>query len=346
MDIQVKQRGRASIDFLLSIGRATGKLEPTLAAEMSEAGITEETLADDLDERLVQVERAMADSLAYRAKAVLGEWYAVNHGLIAREAFEEIEADIAPEMEALASGPTTIKTVPHFAYPDYMRDVWIHRTHGGWDGHPHQGLIHAEFIHKRVINQSFGGDIFGQRRAVLEHLPRRDYRNIFEIGVSSGFHTVALAEAFPDARISGCDFSRPMLEQARRMGNERQMAWTLYVACGEDTGLPTASFDLVSSFIVLHELPADAIRAVFAEAYRLLEPGGTMMMTDVPPYSEHSKMTVWRFDRAGVLGGEPYWRESSLVDTVALAREVGFETVKAVKLPTGNYWMTIAEKAR
>ena len=94
------------------------------------------------------------------------------------------------------------------------------------------------------------------------------------MGVSSGFHTLAvLADAFPNAEISGCDVSRAMLEQAQRVANERQLKWeTSYVGRAEDTRLPAGSFDLVSSFILLHELPADMNRAFFAEAFRLLEP--------------------------------------------------------------------------
>jgi SAM-dependent methyltransferase len=236
--------------------------------------------------------------------------------------------------------------MPHFEAPDYLDGVWIHRTHGGWDGHPHQGFLHAEMIHKRYLTQMFKGGIFNIRRDVIDHLPRKDYRRIFEMGVSSGFHTLGLLDAFPQAQISGCDVSRPMLEQALRVGNERQQAWRLYVGRAEDTRLPAGAFDLVSSFILLHELPAESIAQVFAEAFRLLEPGGTMIMSDVPPYAAQDKLTTWRFDRAALSGGEPFWREAGLIDTVALAKAVGFETARGFKHPGGgNYWVTIAEKA-
>jgi SAM-dependent methyltransferase len=345
MDIALDQAGRASVDFLVSFGRHAGASEPLLRDDMAKAGLTEEILAEDLDERLEQVEIALADSHVLPIRDMLYEWSSVQHGLVARHAFEAIRPDIEPKMRALAEGPTKIATFPHFTPPEYLDGVWIHRTHGGWGGHEHQGFIHAEIIHKRYLTAMYGGGIFNTRRAVLDNLPRRDYRRIFEIGTSSGFHTLGLADAFPDAHITGCDVSRPMLEQAQRVANERGLGWTLYVGRGEDTRLPAGSFDLVSSFIILHEVPADVNAALFVEAFRLLEPGGAVIMTDVPPYSVQDKMTNWRYDRGAIGGGEPYWREAGLVDTVQLARDAGFINVRAFKEPTGgNYWVTIGEK--
>ncbi len=345
MDIELHQRGRASIDFLVSLGRAAGPFEKQLNADIAAAGLTEETLADDLEERFQQMEAALAGSHTLHMRDMVFEWSSTSHGKIAHEAFEEIKPVIEEEMRDLTEGPTKIEVLPHFTPPDYLDGVWIHRTHGGWDGHEDQGFIHAEMIHKRYLTAMYGGGIFNTRRAVLDNLPRKDYRRIFEMGVSSGFHTLGLADAFPDAQISGCDVSRAMLRQAQRVANERQLTWKLYVGRAEDTRLPAESFDLVSSFILLHELPAEINKQFFAEAFRLLEPGGAVIMTDVPPSWSQDKLTAWRYDRGAQYGGEPYWREAGLLDTVQIARDCGFVNVRAFKEPTGgNYWVTIGEK--
>jgi hypothetical protein len=67
-------------------------------------------------------------------------------------------------------------------------------------------------------------------------------------------------------------------------------------------------------------------------------------MTDAPPYAVQNKLTTWRFDRGASLGGEPYWRESGLLDTTEIARACGFVNVRAFKDPTGGNWVTIGEK--
>jgi SAM-dependent methyltransferase len=344
MDIELSQRGRASIDFLVSLGGSVGVSEALLSRDIKNAGVASpDDLPDDPQERLEYMERLLAGSHALHMRDLVFEWSSVHHGLIAREAFEDIRPTIEPRMRALAQGPTEITTFPHFTPPDYLDGVWIHRTHGGWDGHEHQGFIHAEMIHKRWLSKMFGP--FDTRRAVLDNLPRKDYRCIFEMGVSSGFHTLGLADAFPEAEISGCDVSRAMLEHAQRQANERGLEWKLYLGRAEDTRLPGGSFDLVSSFILLHELPPEVNVAFFAEAFRLLEPGGAVIMTDVPPYSAHDKLTAWKYDRGAQYGGEPYWREAGLLDTVQIAKDCGFVNVRAFREPTGgNYWVTIGEK--
>eukprot|EP00268_Persea_americana_P068544 TRINITY_DN955_c0_g1_i1.p1 TRINITY_DN955_c0_g1~~TRINITY_DN955_c0_g1_i1.p1 ORF type:complete len:247 (-),score=44.60 TRINITY_DN955_c0_g1_i1:83-823(-) len=51
-------------------------------------------------------------------------------------------------------------------------------------------------------------------------------------------------------------------------------------ANGEDTGLTSNSFDLVSLAYTIHECPARAIVGLVKEAFRLLRPGGTIALTD------------------------------------------------------------------
>lgn len=345
MDIELAQNGRAAMDFLIALKGGGSKLEAEVAADLAATGLTADTLAEDLDERLDQVEAAMAGSDAFRLRNLISDWSSHHHGRIATAAFDEIRGTIVDDLDRLTDGRTSIETNEGFEYPDYLEDVHIHRTTGGWEGHPYMGIVHAELVHKRYTASFFGSNILDQRRAVLDDLPRKDFADILELGASSGYHTLALADAFPRARITGIDVSRRMLEQAARAANERQLAWRLIVGRAEDTGLPDASFDLVSSFILLHELPADVIRAMIAESYRVLRPGGLMLITDVPPYSAQDRLTVWKYDRLAKFTGEPYWRESGLLDLQAPMEAVGFEYLRGSKLsPKANYWVTIARK--
>ena len=55
-------------------------------------------------------------------------------------------------------------------------------------------------------------------------------------------------------------------------------------ANAETTGLPAESADLVTLCLVAHELPADATANIFQEAYRLLRPGGSLAVMEVPAH--------------------------------------------------------------
>jgi SAM-dependent methyltransferase len=345
MEFELRQRGRASVDFLADLGLWYVGLAPGVDAELTARGLADEALAPDLDTRLAQVDRALADSPTYWAWSGLNEWLAIRHGRAAAEAFAEIHADLKPTMERLAAGPATLERDPSLPLPDYYAGVDFHRTSGGWDGHPHQGFIHGEIIHKRYVAKNYPGDIFGQRRDVLKELPPGDYRRIFEMGTSAGHFTQALAEHFPDAQITGCDVSAIMLEQAQRTANEHGWAWRLKQCNAEATGEPAGSYDLVCSFTLMHELPARAIVNIFREAFRLLRPGGAVLMCDVRRFSDMSRREEWRAYRLAVHGGEPHWREAATIDLAATARAAGFTDVASHGLAPLRYpWVTVGRK--
>jgi SAM-dependent methyltransferase len=209
--------------------------------------------------------------------------------------------------------------------PDYYRDVWFHSTFGGWDGHNEQGYIHGEIVHRLMVAKLFPlGDIYASRRAVLKDLPEREFRDILELGTSSGQFTFALQQAFPKAHITGIDYAAPMLRQALRVANENGWDWNLRQMAAENMAFADNSFDLVTAYSFLHEMPEAIIRAIYREARRVLRPSGSLLIADITPYAAQDKLTMWRADRAATRGGEPYWRESASLDWAAIAREEGF----------------------
>jgi SAM-dependent methyltransferase len=345
MDFELAQRGRASMDFVAELGLGGQALRAATQADAKRAGLDASTLAEDLDARVAQVERALAGSKAFRTSALVADWGSTNHGLIAIDAFEQIRPQLEPRLTTLQQGPCTLEVKPGYAPPDYTRGVEFHRTTGGWDGHEYMGFVHAELIHKHYVYKTFPGDIFAQRRRVLDELPDREFTRILEAGTSSGHYTRMIQDKFPRASITGVDTSVRFLEQAQRLANEHGWPWRLVVAPGEDTGFAPESFDLFTSYILLHEIPERIIRALFAEAFRVLEPGGWLLMTDVTPFWAQDRMTeFWSYWMA-LHGGEPYWRESASLRLDEVCRDCGFVDAKTYGLGGKPYpWITIARK--
>ncbi len=328
MDFTLLQRGRALLDFEVTARKTVTQLHLKSEKALEAAGITADTLPADMEERHAVIDAALADSSLFQARALLGEWCAKQHGRAAQQAFDEMAPDLEPELERLAEGGTTI--VAHaFAAPRYWSEIWYHRTHGGWDASPYNGFVHGELVHKKYVSQIFPGDIYGNRRLILRELPRQDYAEILEIGTSSGHHTVAIAEVFPRAQITGIDPSVRMLEQARRVANEKGLSWDLHVGIGEQMPMfEDDSFDLVTAYAIHHEMPPKAIAAIFREAFRVLRPGGDMVMADVVRTGELDRMAAWRMDYAAKWGGEPFWRATAALDMEPMAREAGFVDVR------------------
>ncbi len=346
MEFQLRQGGRSASDFLSDLSFMAAPLRARVDADLAARGLDAASMPDDLDERLRAADAALVDSPAATAMALLGEWSGANHGRIAQAAFAEIREEIEPQLKALQTGPTTLTTYPGRQMPAWFRDQpWIHRTTGGWDGHEYQGFVHGELVHRTYVARNYGGRIYEVRRGILKELRNRDPKRIFEIGTSSGNFTLQLQLEFPNAQIVGCDPSLRMLEQGQRVGNEHGYAWQLHHLPGEDTGFESGSFDLVTSFIVIHEVPAAVTVQHIREAFRLLRPGGEMLFSDAPRYAALDKAAVRWADYVGIHGGEPFWRDAALLDLGAAAREAGFTDVRSQGQGEGVYpWYVYGRK--
>lgn len=150
-------------------------------------------------------------------------------------------------------------------------------------------------------------------------------QDILDVGCSVGLSTFALQKLYPQAQVTGLDLSPYFLAVAKYRAEQNQAKINWVHACAESTGLPDGAFDLVSFFLICHELPQSATRQIFAEARRLLRPGGHISIMDMNPQSEaYKKMPPYILTL--LKSTEPYLDQYFTLDIEQALVEAGFQT--------------------
>lgn len=159
---------------------------------------------------------------------------------------------------------------------------------------------------------------------VLEAQLSIEPQDILDMGCSVGLSTFALQKVYPQAKITGLDLSPYYLAVAQYRARERNARIDWIHAAAESTGLPDASFDLVSAFLMFHELPQQAAREILREARRLLRPGGYFTLMDMNPHSEaYKKMPPYILTL--LKSTEPFLGQYFALDIKQALLEAGFK---------------------
>ncbi|AHJ27241.1 class I SAM-dependent methyltransferase [Nodularia spumigena CS-584] len=217
---------------------------------------------------------------------------------------------------------------PQLSYPDYyLNSFHAYETgnlswQAAFEVKPAAHAVHAKIWQDAEaqgdakLRQSYH-DIL---TASLPHTPQ----DILDVGCSVGLSTFALQEIYPQSQITGLDLSPYFLAVAHYRAEQRQGQINWLHAAAESTELPDASFDLVSIFLMCHELPQSATRQIFAEMRRVLRPGGHLAIMDMNPRSEiYQKMPPYILTL--LKSTEPYLDEYFALDIEQALVEAGFQ---------------------
>ncbi|WP_018680345.1 class I SAM-dependent methyltransferase [Actinokineospora enzanensis] len=105
---------------------------------------------------------------------------------------------------------------------------------------------------------------------------------VLDVGCGPGYLTALAARAAGrQGSAVGIDPSEQMIEQARRARGSANCLFELGGA--EALPLPDASVDVVVSSLAVHHIPAEVREAAFGEMFRVLRPGGRLLLADFRP---------------------------------------------------------------
>lgn len=218
---------------------------------------------------------------------------------------------------------------PDLDYPGYYHQSFHAYEEGNLSWQAAWELeVAAKTVHSKLWDEV---DVKGDERLrksyhdIVQELPLQP-QQIVDLGCGVGLSTEALQGVYPDADITGVDLSPYFLAVARQRRQNvvkplKPLTWRH--APAEATGLPAESADLVSAFLMFHELPQQPSRQIFAEARRLLRTGGYFTMMDMNPGSEvYRRMPTYILTL--LKSTEPYLDDYFQFDVVQALQDVGF----------------------
>ncbi|WP_295636948.1 class I SAM-dependent methyltransferase [Novosphingobium sp.] len=260
-----------------------------------------------------EVSKLMERSFYYRGSNVIGRaaqellWDTVGESI--ERQLDTLNAAAKPKLGELG----TLTIDPAFQVPRYIDAVDIHVMPGNFHTELGEDDVFAGALYDRGVHVfSFGGlgprnDGLGVAHAafVKERFPDLKPRRILDMGCGPGFTTLPWKDAYPDAEVYGIDVGAPQVRYAH--GRAEAMGYPIHFSQQDAsaTDFEDGFFDIVVSMLVTHECPQPVIRGLFAEAHRLLAPGGVTvhdggLVASHDPFE--NLMTSW----FGVNANEPF----------------------------------------
>ena len=145
------------------------------------------------------------------------------------------------------------------------------------------------FAYARWTLSARGGDVQSKIQAlVLQHLHWPGSGDVLDIGCGNGQLAIAIAKAYPRARVTGVDFWGKSWEYSRAAcernaaveGVAKQL--TFRRASAAQLPFPGGTFDVVVSNLVFHEVRDVADKKLLLqEALRVLKTGGAFVLQDL-----------------------------------------------------------------
>lgn len=162
---------------------------------------------------------------------------------------------------------------PNVSYPDYYKTKNFHGINNGYLNEIaaityDTVTSFASLPNETWIRQSLMIAIVGQPRRILD------------LGCGTATSTLMLKEAYRQATVIGLDLSPYMLVVADYKAQLAGLEIELQHGLAKSTEFETASFDLITISMLLHETPTYISELIIQECFRFLKPRGQLIILD------------------------------------------------------------------
>ena len=282
--------------------------------------------------------------MKYSGQRGLAVHYGQHRALIARA----LSADLPERL---------LELDPDFEQPDYYTSIDIHQHPGGVWSDEIAGYVYERGAQSTAPMLAKSQSLFHRMAHQALIRAEREVRKVVDLGCGWGGSTQPWYEDHPDIDVTGIELSAPCLRVAALRAAELQAQNVRFRhADAVATGLGGGESDIVTSTMVLHEMPPSHIRALLKESHRLLAPGGLSIHLDFLMKDDPFKQ--WVHNGHSARNNEPFMVPLNEMDLAEAHRDAGFEAVEIVPFeefdgafsPANTAWrfpwtMIIARKA-
>lgn len=150
----------------------------------------------------------------------------------------------------------------------------------------------AYFNAHRKSRLARGGYWRADYRHVMKEIERFRPASLIDIGCGSGGFLCAVQKCFPDIQLNALDLSEEMVRETQERLGPSAVA---IVGDSERMPLESEQYEIVTCNMSIHHYPhaQDAVN----EMYRILKPGGTLLLNDMDCASPIRALANWAFPR-------------------------------------------------
>jgi len=208
---------------------------------------------------------------------------------------------------------------PAIKYPDYYTSKNFHGITGGYLN------ASAAVTYDPITQYVLPPNETWVRKALVDSIGGYP-KKILDLGCGTGTTTLLLKKAFPNSQVMGIDLSPYMLAMAQYKAKKAGLVIDWRQGLAEKTTLAASSMDVVTISLLFHELPTNIAKLVLMEAYRLLVPGGQILILD------GNQKTLHKSEWLNTIFEEPYIQEYAKGNLDAWLGLAKFEAVRTEDL--------------
>jgi ubiquinone/menaquinone biosynthesis C-methylase UbiE len=252
------------------------------------------------------------------------------------------DAYLAELDAADASGPGTLELNADLDIPDYTKHE-IHIQPGGYIGDPLGGYVYHYGVNVFTLDLS-SEDVFHRDLAQIIPVPEDGKMERFlDIGTGVAQLPMAVKERFPETDVWGIDVGAPMLRYGHMRAAENGLDINLSQRMAEDTGFEDNSFDVVTAYILFHEVPTEETKKILAEVRRILRPGGVFFPVDFRTYTQTRPSASGRFNQwwDHVHNNEVWTEEYRASDFIQLMTDAGLTVNEDAPTLQKRFWNSV-----